>query len=96
MKKIVIVALLLISQLAYAGRIKDLAIEAMDSIISVTGFSEEVLEIESQQFIQVQDADLAIETVIKNTYLREAYTCLTKFNKEGQKYSLQETICYEK
>lgn len=94
MKKAFIISLLLITQVAFAGRVKDLAIEALESISSVTGISEDYLEVESQQFVKVQDAEVAIETVVKNTYLREVYTCITKFAKNGDRYSVQNTTCY--
>lgn len=94
MKKAFIVFLLLLTHSAFAGRVKDLSIEAIESISSVTGISENYLTVESQNFIQVQDADIAIESIVKNTYNREIYSCITKFNKNENKYVVVETICY--
>lgn len=93
MKKTLIIFALLLTQTAFAGKIKDLSIEAIDSVSSVTGVSAEYLEVKSQQFIQVQDADVAIETVIRDTYLHVIYTCISKFTKNGTRYNLLETVC---
>ncbi len=93
MRKLIILALLITSTMASAGRMKDIYIDTMDSIVSVLGTSEDYIRVKSQKFVSVQDADIAVATIIQDIYSGEYFECITKFDKRESGFQLRNTAC---
>lgn len=100
MKKALVALLISVSLPAFAGKMKEIWSMTQESVLDTLGFNEDVVKIEGFQFIQVQDADLAVQTDVVMYYSRDAapaaFECVTKFSKHGDSYDVIGTQCFDK
>lgn len=99
MKKLFVAFTILFASTAFAGKMKEIHMLVTESVQDYLGFDEDVVKIEGYQFVKVEGADLAVETVARSYYSPQApaptFKCVTTFKKTGEDFSVIGTRCEE-
>jgi hypothetical protein len=93
MKQLLIAFLLIFSVSGFAGQMKEIYTETIDSVTSTLGLSEDSVEIETIRFVKIEGADLAVRTIVKNQYNSGKYDCLTLFSQVDNDFIVTKTQC---
>ncbi|WP_374077847.1 hypothetical protein [Bdellovibrio bacteriovorus] len=98
MKKLIAVLLVLSAAPAsYAGKMKEIWWMTNESVLETLGFDEGTVAIENHKFVQVEGADLAIQTTVRGFYRVNGsvptYQCVTAFVKTNDFYDVLKTEC---
>ncbi len=100
MKKFLVAAMLLVGSVsAHAGAVKELVIDAEDSVAHyfyVRGLA--VLDVENMHFVPTGVADtVALESDVtvqdKIGSAVQKFVCVTTFAKDGYSYDVKQTLC---
>lgn len=100
MKKFILAFVLLCATPAFAGKMKEIYIMTQESVMDYLGFDESVIQIEGMGFVKVEGADLAVETIARSFYSRQApapyFKCITTYKKNANdRFSVVNTKCEE-
>lgn len=97
MKKM-LVCLLLMALPASAGKMKEIAIMATESVEAAMGINPDFMQITDQRLVSVEGMDLAVQTKVFITVPwrdgKQEWTCLTQFVKTPQFFDVLETNCH--
>lgn len=93
MQQLLIALMLIFSVSGFAGQMKEIYTETLESVTSTLGLSEDSLEIESTRFVKIEGADLAVRTLVKNRYETGKYDCLTLFSQVDNDFIVTKTKC---
>lgn len=98
MRFIIAALLMLGASSAFAGKMKDISIGNVDSIVAVLGLPEEILSIENQRFVSPRDSDLPSNEVIvvsqvRNKYTGDLYQCEVSFAQIKNSYVPVSAVC---
>lgn len=98
MKKLIAALLVLsVAPASYAGKMKEIWSMTNESVLETLGFDEGVVSIERYQFVQIEGADLAVETSVRANFgdngSYPTYECLTTFVKTSDFYQVLKTKC---
>lgn len=100
MKKLLVIALLFASTTAQAGRIKEVAIMAMDDVEETLNLQNPDFRyvVKGQGFTEADDSDgTAIQTLVELrnliTLQSREWTCTTQFHKTPEFFEISYTIC---
>lgn len=97
MKKL-LAFLLLWTLPASAGKMKEIAIMATESVEAVIGINPDFLQITDQRLVNVEGMDLAVQTKVFITVPwrdgKQEWTCLTQFVKTPQFFEVLKTECH--
>lgn len=85
---------------AFAGKMKEIYIDTRESVLDYLGFDESIISIEGMKFVQVEGADLAVESIARSYYSRNSpaptFKCVTIFKKtDADSYSVVGTKCQQ-
>ncbi|MDG0817722.1 hypothetical protein [Bdellovibrio svalbardensis] len=102
MKKALLAAGLVITFVSpvFAGKMKDIYIDTRESVMDYLGFDESIISIEGMKFVQVEGADVAVETIARGYYSRSipapTFKCVTIFKKQDfDSYLVVGTKCQQ-
>lgn len=98
MRFIIAALLILGTSSAFAGKMKDISIGNVDSIVAVLELPEAVLSIENQRFVTARDSDLPSNEVVvisqvRNKYSGAIYQCEVSFAQVKNSYIPVSALC---
>jgi hypothetical protein len=95
MKKILAVLMVLATLPASAGKMKEIYILTVDSVLETLDLDESVASVEGLNFVQEQGFALAVASKVRPLYLsgHKGYSCITYFKESGANFAVVGTDC---
>ncbi|KHD89820.1 MAG: hypothetical protein OM95_01790 [Bdellovibrio sp. ArHS] len=97
MKKLIVALLVLSAVPAFAGKMKAIWEMTNESVLAELGFDEGIVAIEGHKFLQIPNADLAVQTQVRGYYRTRGevplFTCVTYFAKFQDFFEVTHTEC---